>query len=332
MLNKSSMHRHIGAALLLLLTTFIVAGERPDYALVIHGGAGTIRKANMSPEKEKAYTEALRAALEAGEAILKNGGSSEDAVIATIKIMEDSPLFNAGVGAVFTHEGKNELDASLMRGNDLAAGAVAGVRTVKNPIELAQKVMNESRHVLLTGRGAETFAKDMKVAQVDNKHFFTQERWDRLQSVKKSEESGFRPKKHGTVGCVALDKKGNIAAGTSTGGLTNKRWGRVGDSPIIGAGTYANNETCGVSATGQGEYFIRAAIAYDIHAQMAYNGKSAQQAADLLMQDKLTKMGGLGGVIVMDAKGNIAWSFNTEGMYRASLKAGEKPIIRMYED
>lgn len=329
---RFSIYRILVSALILCLSSFIIAGDRPEYAMVIHGGAGTIRKADMSPEREKAYTAALQAALDAGETILKKGGSSEEAVIAAIKIMEDSPLFNAGVGAVFTHEGTNELDASLMRGKDLAAGAVAGVRTVKNPIGLAQKVMNDSKHVLLTGRGAETFAKDMDVPLVDNKHFFTQERWDRLQSVKKSEESGFRPKKHGTVGCVALDKDGNLAAGTSTGGLTNKRWGRVGDSPIIGAGTYANNETCGVSATGQGEYFIRAAIAYDIHAQMAYNGKSAQEAADLLMQDKLTKMGGLGGVIVMDAKGNVAWSFNTEGMYRASLKAGEKAVIRMYED
>jgi len=318
----------------LLTTLFFMcslqAGEKGQWALVIHGGAGTILKKNMTEEKEKAYTAALTEALRAGEKVLGSGGTSLNAVEASIRVMEDSPLFNAGKGAVFTHDGTNELDASIMDGASLQAGAVAGVKRIKNPIALARMVMDKSKHVLLTGEGAETFAQSQGVAMTDPKYFFTQSRWDRLQQILKDESSDF--KKHGTVGVVALDTHGNLAAGTSTGGLTNKMFGRVGDSPIIGAGTYADNRTCGVSATGQGEYFIRAAIAHDISALVDYKGMPLQTAVDHVIQKKLTDLGGLGGVIAMDAKGNIAWSFNTQGMYRASLKAGGEPEVRMYED
>ena len=290
----------------------------------------------MTPEKEKAYQEAIENALRAGEAVLAEGGSSVDAVVAAIIIMEDSPLFNAGKGSVFTNQGRNELDASIMDGSDLNAGAVAGVTTIKNPIVLAKHVMTDSKHVLLTGEGAEKFGKDQGVSIVDNKYFFTQSRWDRLQKMKKQEAESagskdFKSGKHGTVGVVALDKAGNIAAGTSTGGLTNKRWGRVGDSPIIGAGTYADNRTCGVSATGQGEYFIRAAVSHDISALMAYKGLSIQAACDEVIQKKLVDMKALGGVVAMDGMGNVAFSFNTEGMYRGYLKHGGKPYVGIYK-
>lgn len=323
--------RSLTFMMLLILSASAWAGS-PDYALVIHGGAGTILKKNMTPEKEKEYIAALESALRAGEAILAKGGSSLDAVVAAIKIMEDSPLFNAGKGAVFSAAGTNELDASIMNGANLEAGAVAGVKRIKNPIELARLVMDKSGHVLLAGDGAETFAKDQGMSFVDPKYFFTQSRWDRLEAVKKQEAQDMHPKKHGTVGVVALDKQGNLAAGTSTGGLTNKKFGRVGDSPIIGAGTYADNATCGVSATGQGEYFIRAAVAYDIAAQVGYLGKTVQEAADQVIGEKITNMKALGGVIVMDRKGNVAYSFNTAGMYRGHLKAGEEPHIAIYGD
>ncbi len=307
-----------------------LAGDKPAYALVIHGGAGTIRKSEMSPEREKLYQQALEQALRIGESVMAGDGSSLDAVVAVIQFLEDSPLFNAGKGAVLTAEGTVELDASVMRGDTLAAGAVASVKHVKNPIALARLVMEKSGHVLLVGEGAEAFAKEQQVAMVDNQYFLTPEREEQLKKMREQQGSGFAPKKYGTVGVVALDKAGNLAAGTSTGGLSNKKFGRVGDSPIIGAGTYANNATCGVSATGQGEYFIRAAVAHDISSLMAYQGKSAQAAADLVIQKKITEMGGLGGVIVMDAKGNVAISFNTEGMYRGYLKAGEQPHIQIY--
>ncbi|MDJ0840773.1 MAG: isoaspartyl peptidase/L-asparaginase [Acidobacteriota bacterium] len=323
--------------LFFLIAPLALSGDKPEYAIALHGGAGTILKKNMTPEKEKAFQEIITSALRAGEKILAEGGSSLDAVVAAIIIMEDSPLFNAGKGAVFTNQGRNELDASIMNGADLNAGAVAGVTIVKNPIILARKVMENSKHVLLSGAGAEVFAKDQNLEIVDNKYFFTQRRWDRLQEIKKKEKESagsadFKTGKHGTVGVVALDKNGNIAAGTSTGGLTNKRFGRVGDSPIIGAGTYADNKTCGVSATGQGEYFIRAAVAHRISALMEYKGLSVQKACDQVIHGTITDMKALGGVVAMDADGNPAFSFNTPGMYRGYLKAGGKPYVGIYGD
>ena len=260
-------------------------------------------------------------------------------------MLEDSPLFNAGKGAVFTADGKNELDASIMNGKTLAAGAVAGLRHVKNPITLARAVMEKSPHVMMIGDGAEKFATEQKIELVDEKYFWTQERWDALQKILKQEkEKSEKPKgssvnlaetpynKFGTVGAVALDKDGNLAAGTSTGGMTNKKYGRVGDAPIIGAGTYANNETCAVSATGWGEFFIRFGVARDICALMEYRAMPVQNAADLVIKQKLQKLGGDGGVIAMDKFGNIAISFNSEGMYRAYIDSTGKPVVEIYKD
>ncbi|MCH7612504.1 MAG: isoaspartyl peptidase/L-asparaginase [Candidatus Marinimicrobia bacterium] len=316
--------------IIMIFFLFLVAcnnqTDQTVFGLVIHGGAGTITKENMTPEKETAYINKLTEALKKGYNILDKGGSSLDAVEATIKIMEDSPLFNAGKGAVFTGAGTNELDASIMDGNTLQAGAVAGVKTVKNPISAARKVMEETWHVLLAGTGADAFAKEQGLDIVPNVYFQTEERFKSLMKAKEKEAE-----KHGTVGCVALDKKGNLAAGTSTGGLTNKMWGRVGDSPIIGAGTYANNETCGVSGTGQGEYYIRGSVAYDIAAQMEYQQKTVQEAAQSVI-DKLTNRGGTGGVIAMDRKGNIATPFNTKGMYRGYYLNGGELTILMYKE
>jgi beta-aspartyl-peptidase (threonine type) len=294
-----------------------------NFAIAIHGGAGTITKNNMTPEKELAYRSKLEEALNIGYSILEKGGSSLNAVEATVRIMENSELFNAGKGAVFTNAGTNELDASIMDGSNLKAGAVAGVKMVKNPISAARKVMEETWHVMLSGDGADLFAKNQNLEIVDPSYFYTQQRWD---SLKKTQSE-----KHGTVGCVALDKKGNLAAGTSTGGLTNKRWGRIGDSPIIGAGTYANNQTCAVSGTGQGEYFIRGNVAYDVSAIMEYKGKSVGEAAQNVIR-KLSDMGGNGGIITMDSKGNISMPFNTAGMYRGFRKAGQAPEIFIYKN
>jgi beta-aspartyl-peptidase (threonine type) len=311
---------------------------RHDFALVIHGGAGKIIKENMSDDKEQAYREQLSDVLITGYKILEAGGSSLDAVNRCINIMEDSPLFNAGKGAVFTADGKNELDASIMEGKNLNAGAVTGVTHIKNPISLARKVMEKSPHVFLAGKGAEIFAVEQGVELVDEKYFYTEHRWKQLEErkVKKSQDkillqNYFNSEKFGTVGVVALDKNGNLAAGTSTGGTTYKKYGRIGDSPIIGAGTYANNKTCAVSATGHGEYFIRGVIAYDISALMEYQGKLVQEAADIVIHKKLTEMGGAGGVIAMDAIGNIALTFNTEGMYRGYIYEDGKPMVLIYK-
>ena len=319
------MKRLISISIIFFLFSCAEKAEQP-YGLVIHGGAGTITRENMSTEKEAEYISKLTAALKTGYAILENGGSGLDAVEATIKVMEDSPLFNAGKGAVFTGAGTNELDASIMDGATLQGGAVAGVKTVKNPISAARKVMEKTGHVLLAGEGADAFAKEQGLDIVDNSYFHTEHRFKSLIKAKEKEME-----KHGTVGCVALDKKGNLAAGTSTGGLTNKRWGRVGDTPIIGAGTYASNETCAVSATGQGEYFIRGSVAFDIAAQMDYEKKSVQTAAQAVI-DKLTERGGTGGVIVMDSKGNIAMPFNTEGMYRGFYLNDGELTVKIYKD
>ncbi|MDP2060957.1 MAG: isoaspartyl peptidase/L-asparaginase [Flavobacteriaceae bacterium] len=320
----------------LIFVFFSLSGfsQNQNFAIAIHGGAGTILRENMSPEMEKAYTAKLEEAIQVGYDILKNGGSSLDAVQQTINVLEDSPLFNAGKGAVFTHDGENEMDAAIMDGNTLGAGAIAGVKTVKNPISLARKVMEASPHVMLSGKGAEQFAKEQNIELVDPSYFYTENRMNSLKKAKEEEkDQGYNPTpdfKFGTVGCVALDKNGNLAAGTSTGGMTNKKWNRIGDAPIIGAGTYANNLTCAVSGTGWGEYFIRATVAHDISALMEYKGLSAQDAAEEVIYNKMAKLGGDGGVIVLDKDGNIAFVFNTKGMYRASIDKNGKLSVAIY--
>ncbi len=312
--------------------------SHPDYAIVIHGGAGTILKKNMSVEKEKAYRDALNSALNIGEEILKSGGNSIDAVEKTIQFMENSELFNAGKGAVFTHDGKNEMDASIMYGKDQNAGAVGGVTNIKHPISAARAVMEKSEHVMMSGAGAESFVQNNKIEIVDPAYFRTERRWESLQRILKSEkgetmlsEDEDKDKKHGTVGCVALDREGNITAGTSTGGMTNKKFNRLGDSPIIGAGTYADNATCGVSCTGHGEYFIRYTVARDIAALMEYGGKSLAESSDYIINDKLVAKGGAGGIVALDRNGNIAMDFNTAGMYRGFAKPDER-VVKIYKD
>ncbi len=302
--------------ILLLIAISAVTFSQQKYALAIHGGAGNITPQNVPPEVRKAYKAKLEEALMAGEAVLKNGGQALDAVTAAIMVMENSPLFNAGKGAVFTADGTNEMDASIMDGSNLEAGAVAGVSKIKNPILAARAVMEQSPHVLLSGNGADAFAKEKGLDMVDPSYFFTQSRWDSYQREKKRMEKG---DKHGTVGCVALDQHGNLAAGTSTGGMTMKMHGRIGDSPIIGAGTYADNNTCAVSCTGHGEYFIRYAVAYDIGALMKYKGMTLQQAANEVVMHKLKSAGGDGGIIAVDHKGNISLVFNTSGMFRGKV-------------
>lgn len=315
--------------------------EKAQFSIVIHGGAGYIKKENLTPEKEQEYHEKLEEAITVGYNILKNGGSSLDAVEKTINVLEDSPLFNAGRGAVFTHEGKNEHDASIMDGKTLNAGASAGTKTVKNPINLARAVMEKSPHVMLSGSGAEEFAKEQGLEIVDPSYFSTEDKMKSLERSKKAEnnkvsvfyDSNIKDSKFGTVGCVALDKNGNLAAGTSTGGMTNKRWGRIGDAPIIGAGTYANNVTCGVSCTGWGEYFIRGMVAYDISALMEYKGLTLKEAAKEVIQNKLPKIGegvGEGGIIAIDKIGNVAIEFNTPGMFRASMNDKGDLYIGLY--
>ena len=316
---------------LALLALSMTTESASPVAIVIHGGAGRMDKAKLTPARQKEYHTTLEASLRAGHAILKRGGSSLDAVQAAIIVMEDSPLFNAGKGAVFTSEGRNELDASLMDGRTLEAGAVGGVTTLKNPILAARAVMDHTSHVLLTNEGAEAFAKNRGLKLVKPTYFHTDHRWRQLQEWKKKKAEGkntFLDGKHadyfGTVGCVALDAKGNIAAGTSTGGLTGKQFGRIGDSPIIGAGTYANNKTCGISCTGHGEYFIRYAVAHDISAHMEYKNSTLAQAARDIVQIKLKKAKGSGGIIGLDAKGNIVMDFNTPAMNRGSIDKNGK--------
>jgi len=317
--------------------------QNPRLGMVIHGGAGVIKRGSLSPEREKQYRAKMEEALMAGYKALQAGKTSVDAVEIAIRILEDSPLFNAGKGAVFTHDGKNSLDTSIMNGKTLAAGAAAGLEHVKNPISLARAIMERSPHVMLYGSGAEEFAKEQKLDIVDSKYFFTQERYDSLQKILKEEKEP-KPKtsgairtadldtnRFGTVGAVALDKDGDLAAGTSTGGMTNKRWGRIGDSPIIGAGTYANNNTCAVSATGWGEFFIRLSVARDISALMEYRALPVQNAADEVIQKKLQNLGGDGGVIAMDKFGNIGISFNSEGMYRGYIDKDGKPVVEIYK-
>lgn len=311
------------------------------YAIAIHGGAGTILKSTMTPEKEKAYLDGLKNAIEAGEKILKNGGSSLDAVEKAIRSLEDNPLFNAGKGAVFSNSGKNEMDASIMNGVDLSAGAVAGISNIKNPITLAKGIMQKSEHVFLAGNGAIEFAHLIGSEFEEDAYFFEQMRFDQLQQAKQTDgvfldhttdkfENG--EKKFGTVGAVALDIHGNLAAGTSTGGMTNKKFGRVGDSPIIGAGTYANNETCAISCTGHGEFFIRSVVAHDISCLIEYKGLSLKEACDFVVMDKLVKIGGEGGLVSIDKNGNIEMPFNSEGMYRAKKSEDGALFIKIYKD
>ncbi|NJD22787.1 MAG: isoaspartyl peptidase/L-asparaginase [Melioribacter sp.] len=319
----------------LLILFFISQTALPQttkYGLVIHGGAGTILKSNMTPEKEAEYISKLNEALQTGYKILEKGGSSLDAVVAVINIMEDSPLFNAGKGAVLTEKGVAELDASIMDGKTLKAGAIAGIKHVKNPITLARLVMDKSPHVMMIGEGAEEFAKENYIEMVDNNYFITPNRWKQYQKMKEAQDKKVKEEKHGTVGCVALDKNGNLAAGTSTGGMMMKKFGRVGDSPIIGAGTFADNNTCAVSGTGYGEYFIRLNIARDISDLMAYKNLSLSDAANEVIMNKLPKLGGDGGIIAIDKNGNIAMPFNTEGMYRGYLMNGEQPVIKIYKE
>ncbi len=350
--------------LLLLFSLFfyIIAGARQKggdgkYVLVIHGGAGTILKSQMSVAQEKAYKESLEKALQSGEAILKKGGTAVDAVEAAVKELEDNPLFNAGKGAVFTNEGKNELDASIMNGENLAAGAVAGVTVIRNPVSAARAVMEKSPHVMMTGAGAEKFAKEQGLTVVDPSYFYTESRWkglerartlDSTKSVLDHADTSKRVSwmepvaedpqlyysslgiggKYGTVGAVALDKKGNLAAATSTGGMTNKKFGRIGDAPIIGAGTYADNNTVAISCTGWGEYFIRLVMAKAISDRMEYGKMTLQQAADEMVMKKLPALGGDGGLVAVDKEGNIAMPFCTEGMYRGFVKeSGEKAVL-----
>ena len=302
------------------------------FSLAIHGGAGTITRANMSPEKELAYTQALDQALQVGETILRNGGTALDAVEKTATNLENCELFNAGRGSVFTAQGKHEMDACIMRGDTLEAGAVAGISSVKNPIQLARTIMEKSEHVFLTGHGALEFAKAQQLAMEPDAYFHTDFRYQQWQDAKADGTIvlDHTEKKFGTIGAVALDQYGNLAASTSTGGMTNKRWGRAGDSPMVGAGTYANNKTAAISCTGHGEFFIRGVVAYDVCCLMEYQGLPLQQACEKVILDKMVKLGGEGGLIAVDAKGNTSLVFNSEGMYRGWVNHHSKRSILIY--
>jgi beta-aspartyl-peptidase (threonine type) len=305
--------------------------------MVIHGGAGTILKENMSEEKEAEIKQSMARALQKGYKVIKKGKSSEEAIIKAIMHLEDDPNFNAGHGAVLNEQGRVEMDASIMNGLDLKAGAIAGVQKIRNPILAAQAVKDKSKHVLLSGNGAEVFAEEQGLDFEDPEYFKTEKQTDKWKRAKsKSKSSGYldplaEMKKFGTVGAVALDKEGNISAGTSTGGMLMKKYGRIGDSPLIGSGTYADNSTCGVSCTGHGEYFIRYAVAYDLSALMKYKGVGIQEAADEIVQNKLKRAGGLGGLIVLDKDGNYALSFNNPGMYRGVVFEDGTMMIEFYK-
>lgn len=340
---EGSVKRHILTTALagtLVLAPAVSLAEE-TFAIAIHGGAGTITRESMTPEREAQYKAKLKEAVDAGYAILEQGGASMDAVIAAVKILEDSPLFNAGRGAVYTWEGQHELDASIMNGATLEAGAVASVTTVKSPIALAREVMENSPHVMLSGAGAEMFAKQQGLDLVDNSYFNTKSRYEALQRMKEQvgnpqDKTAWQqlPEeyKHGTVGAVAVDKHGNLAAATSTGGMTGKRWGRVGDSPIIGAGTWADNSSCAISATGHGEYFIRFHVAADICARVKYLHQDIVTAGDTVIHDVLAPVGGTGGVIIVDPQGQVHMPFNTEGMYRAKRQAGQTAEVAIYKN
>ncbi len=340
------MHEKLATAATRIIQTIFITGilgmsnvsADSKLAIVIHGGAGTITKASMSAEKEAEIRAVLKASIQAGYAALLDGAPSTEAVTKAINVMEDSPLFNAGKGAVFNAAGQNEMDASIMEGAGLNAGAVASVSHIKNPIDLAMKVMTDSEHVMLMGDGAEEFARQQGFEMMDPTYFHTDFRWQQLQRIKAKEvahEATSVEDQHdqwfSTVGAVALDKDGNLAAGTSTGGTSNKRWGRVGDSPIIGAGTYANNASCAVSATGHGEFFIRYVVAYNICNRVEL-GVSLEDAADTVVNDILVKAKGEGGVIAMDQAGNITTPFNSEGMYRASIDTNGEMRVLIYRE
>jgi len=339
------------AAVVAVAVSSTMAEAGPKWAIVVHGGAGVIERKDLTPEQDKAYRAAMARVTEAGAAVLRKGGSALDAIEAAIRFMEDDPLFNAGRGAVFAADGRNELDSSIMDGRTLAAGAVADVTRTRHPISLARAVMEHSPHVFLVGDGADAFAKSRGLEQVDPSFFFTERRWRSLVRELEKQQLPIPPRppgapgasearaalahdegKHGTVGVVALDEHGDIAAGTSTGGTTAKRWGRVGDSPVIGAGTYASNAACAVSATGTGEYFIRLTVARTICALVQYKGMGLQAAADEVIQKELTAMQGDGGVIAIAPDGQMAWSFNTSGMYRARLADGQPLVVGIYKD
>jgi beta-aspartyl-peptidase (threonine type) len=329
----------------LLFTSFNMNIEMEKCILVIHGGAGYISEDNLTKEKQLEYEEALKNALQKGYELLSSGGTSLDAIEVTIKELEDSPLFNAGKGSVFTNEEMNEMDASIMDGKTLNAGAVACVTNIKNPISAAKSVLQNSEHVLLTGKGAEAFAKEQKLEIVDSEYFKVEERLKRVKEIKKSEKIELDhsksdghinitnpDEKYGTVGAAALDKKGNLASGTSTGGMTNKKYNRVGDSPLIGSGTYANNKTCAVSCTGHGEYFIRSVVAYDVSALMEYKGYSLDKAANYVVNEKLVELKGAGGLIAIDKEGNVAMPFNTPGMFRGYVTESGKIVVKMFKE
>jgi L-asparaginase / beta-aspartyl-peptidase len=312
------------------------------FTLAIHGGAGTIVKEDMTPELELAYQKSLKTALDAGFAVLQEGGSAVNAIKATIVMMEDNILFNAGRGAVFTKKGVQEMDAAVMDGKTLGAGAIAGVRNVRNPIELAMEVMQNSNHVFLSGKGASDFAIKQGIKLEPDEYFFSQFRYDQWKNLRDSDnysldhthqrlEELMKDKKFGTVGAVALDVNGNLAAATSTGGMTNKKYGRIGDSPLIGSGTYANNKTCGISCTGHGEMFIRTVAAYDVSCLMEYKGFTLQQAMDEVVNKKLVALGGEGGMIGVDSQGNAALVFNSRGMYRAIKSSEGTEMVALYE-
>lgn len=312
------------AAFIILIS--LCGFSQQKYAIVIHGGAGVMSKSRMSKERRTEYKAKLNEALELGEQLLKDGEKATDVVVKVINVMENSPLFNAGKGAVFAHNKRNELDASIMEGKTLNAGAVAGVDDIKNPINAAREVMYNSKHVLLSGEGASEFAEKQGLEIVPNEYFYTKSRYESLERLQKRERERMKKDNMGTVGCVVLDTHGNLAAGTSTGGMTNKRYGRIGDTPIIGAGTYANNKTCAVSCTGHGEYYIRLSFARDISALMEYKNMSVKDACNEEI-NKLSELEGTGGVIAIDAKGNIAMEFNTSGMFRGFVKStGEKEV------
>tara|TARA_R110002072_G_scaffold31040_4_gene96246 strand:- start:2823 stop:3755 length:933 start_codon:yes stop_codon:yes gene_type:complete len=308
-----------------------------NIAIAIHGGAGTILKSSLSPEKENDYKSTLQNALDKAYDCLNKGASALDAVEIAVSILEDSPLFNAGKGSVFTAEGKQEMDASIMDGSNTMAGAVSTITGVKNPIQLARKVMEKSDHVFLCSKGAEDFAREMEVAFENENYFFDQFRYDQWQEIKGTnafqlDHSTKKEQKFGTVGAVALDIDGNIAAATSTGGMTNKKFGRVGDSPMIGSGNYANNNTCAVSCTGSGEFFIRAVVAYDVSCLMEFKGLSLEEATKEVVHKRLLKIGGDGGLIAIDRQGNLALEFNTEGMYRGFKNSKGENQVAIYED
>lgn len=342
-MNKLSLSIALAAAAFAASPSVDAQDNNDNYAMAIHGGAGTITRANLTAEQEQAYKDKLAEALEAGRAVLGDGGDSTSAVIAAIEIMEASPLFNSGKGAVYTWDGEHELDASLMEGLHGNAGAVAGVKTVKSPIALAREVMEESVHVMLSGAGAEQFSRQQGLEQVDNSYFDTERRYQQLQKAKETIKKSEQPEqqaweyldldyKYGTVGAVAVDKNGVLSAGTSTGGMTAKRYGRIGDSPIIGAGTWADNDSCAVSATGHGEYFIRFHVAADICSRVKYKGLSVQEAGDEVIHGVLEQSGGTGGVIIIDADGNVAMPFNTEGMYRGYFQGDGEVNIAIYNE